>query len=79
MIEESSRARAIAEIREALTDNRGGIFVGAGASQGSGLPGWKGLLTELIDILKGQPGIDPQTISDCKELLEDWRFSRSKE
>lgn len=71
MIEDSNRARAIKEIKEAISEKRAGIFVGAGASQGSGLPGWAGLLNELITELKGQPGVSTQTVTDCESLATD--------
>jgi len=34
---------------EAYAKRRCGVYVGAGLSQGAGLPSWEGLLTELID------------------------------
>ncbi|MEI7910338.1 MAG: SIR2 family protein [Verrucomicrobiota bacterium] len=63
--------RAIAELSEALKEKRAGVFIGSGISSASGLPSWSGLLSELIDELRGQPGVSPQLICDAEQLVAD--------
>ena len=63
------RARAVKELIEARNAGTAGLFVGAGASAGSGLPTWKGMLAELIDLLDSQPGTSADLTADAKVLL----------
>lgn len=65
------KERALGELCEAFENKCASLFVGAGISAMSGLPSWSGLLGELIDQLKGQPGVPDALITDAHELLKD--------
>lgn len=56
-------------IQKAIEKNSLGIYVGAGMSMGAGLPSWKNLLNELIDILQ-KKGIAVSRIDEMRALAE---------
>lgn len=66
-----TKERAISELCSAFENKCASLFVGAGISVISGLPSWSGLLGELIDQLKGQPGVPEGLIKDAQKLLKD--------
>lgn len=58
-------------LNDALLNNNIGIFVGAGLSIGAGFPSWKGLLSELIDIVKQETSIPDEKITELKNLIKN--------
>ncbi len=48
-----------------------GVFVGAGLSQGAGLPGWGQLLDELINLCKANTPLSDQKENDLRRLSKD--------
>lgn len=48
-----------------------GLFIGSGLSQGSGLPGWKQLLEEMIDLAEENSQISYEKGTELKGLLEN--------
>ena len=60
------------ELIEAFKTGRAGLFIGAGLSQSAGLPNWKELLYELIDLVdKNQYKDDKVYINNLKSLAND--------
>jgi hypothetical protein len=55
----------------AFSNQRAGIFVGAGASRDAKLPTWKSLLDELIEKAGATPGITKDSIADYQSLVAD--------
>ena len=53
------------ELVAQIADGRAALFVGAGLSQGAGLPGWPQLLREMLTHLEKRDGIQP----DQQDLL----------
>jgi len=53
------------ELVERIADGKAALFVGAGLSQGAGLPGWPQLLGEMLSHLETRDGIQP----DQSDLL----------
>lgn len=51
-----------------------GVFVGAGLSQGAGLPGWDSLLSELIDLAVKQAGISGKKEGELKQLTTENKY-----
>ena len=51
------------ELVEQFARGNGVIFVGAGLSQGAGVPGWSELLTPLAASIGVPPGTDPLKIA----------------
>lgn len=47
------------ELVERIADGKAALFVGAGLSQGAGLPGWPQLLGEMLSHLEKRGGIQP--------------------
>lgn len=58
------------DLVQSFKQGKGGIFIGAGLSQGAGLPSWEGLLNDLI-VLAEKVSYKPNHdfIESCKELL----------
>lgn len=59
------------ELFEAYKGGKCGIFVGAGLSQGAGLPDWAGLLISLIDKAEDDYSIPKDKADDCRALAKD--------
>lgn len=58
-------------LTEAYSKRRCGVYVGAGLSQGAGLPSWEGLLSELIDsVEKNVPALRDH-VPDYRKLSGD--------
>ncbi|MFC4732605.1 SIR2 family protein [Salipiger abyssi] len=59
------------ELFDAYREGKCGVFVGAGLSQGAGLPDWAGLLVSLIDKAESDYSIPKEKADDCRKLAED--------
>lgn len=68
----TTRARLLKEYPEALYDERGAVFVGAGVSMSAGYPSWATLLKEIGDEL----GVSSNDIHDLAALAQ-WSIQES--
>lgn len=59
------------ELIESLRRGRCAIFVGAGLSIGAGLPSWRELITELIDLAKRKANLDSKKEAELRKLLSN--------
>ncbi|WP_113923490.1 SIR2 family protein [Cognataquiflexum aquatile] len=60
------------DLIDSFSSKKAGLFVGAGLSQAAGLPGWEGLLNDLIQLSKEVSfKTDELFIKSCEQLLKD--------
>lgn len=71
-MDSTARARLLKEYPEALDDDRGTIFVGAGVSMAAGYPSWVELLKDIGDEL----GVSSSDIHDLAALAQ-WSIQES--
>ncbi len=60
-----------ANLVEAYQNRRCSLYVGAGLSQGAGLPSWEGLLSELIDYVDRNVPIMRDRLPEYRSLVSD--------
>jgi hypothetical protein len=59
------------ELIESFKGKKAGIFIGAGLSQGAGLPNWGKLLITLIDYAENRGLIDSKKSDELKNLIHN--------
>ncbi|UYZ61185.1 SIR2 family NAD-dependent protein deacylase [Hymenobacter latericus] len=56
------------DLIEAIRNNRCGLYIGAGVSEGAGLPGWPKLLEQLIDLAKEVANLSEERAEEFRKL-----------
>lgn len=56
------------ELIEAIRNKRCGLYIGAGVSEGAGLPGWPKLLEQLIELAKDRANLSEERAEEFRKL-----------